>query len=89
MNLEEIQKIQEKQGFFKSFPPEGTTVVNWFVVMGIGQVVTLEVPAAKLRDVNVAVEKTGWKAFKSEYFPTYDLYPVIQSKLANKNKKAL
>lgn len=89
MNLEEIQKIQEKQGFFKAFPPEGTTVVNWFVMMGIGQVVTLEVPASKLRDVNVAIEKTGWKAFKSEYYPTYDLYPVIQSKLTNKSKKAL
>lgn len=86
MNVDEIQKIQEKQGFYKAFPPEGTKIINWFVMMGIGQVVTLEVPADKLREVNTAIEKTAWKAFKTEFYPTYDLYPVIKDKLANKNK---
>jgi hypothetical protein len=69
-NLTEIQKVQEEQGFWKAFPPEGTTVVSWYVMMGIGQVVTLEVPASKLRDVNVALEKTAWKAFRTEFYPT-------------------
>ncbi|MGI8890823.1 MAG: hypothetical protein ACR2G0_08595 [Chthoniobacterales bacterium] len=45
------------------------------VVMGIGPVVTLEVPAAKLREVNTAIEKTTWKAFRTEFYPTYDLSP--------------
>ena len=88
LNLTEIQKLQEEQGFWKAFPPEGTTVVSWYVMMGIGQVVTLEVPASKLRDVNVTLEKTAWKAFRTEFYPTYDLYPVIKDKLANPLKKA-
>ena len=88
LNLTEIQKLQEEQGFWKAFPPEGTTVVNWYVMMGIGQVVILEVPASKLRDVNVALEKTAWNAFRTEFYPTYDLYPVIKDKLANPSKKA-
>jgi hypothetical protein len=87
MTLAEIQKLQEEQGFWKEFPPVGTTVVNWYVMMGIGQVVTLEVPASKLRDVNVALEKTAWKAFRTEFYPTYDLYPVIKDRLANPAKR--
>jgi len=89
LNLAEINKLQEEQGFWKAFPPEGTTVVSWYVMMGIGQVVTLEVPASKLRDVNVALEKTAWKAFRTEFYPTYDLYPIIKDKLANSAKKSL
>lgn len=88
LNLEEIRKIQEDQGFWKAFPPEGTTVLSWYVMMGIGQVVTLEVPASKLRDVNLALEKTAWKAFRTEFYPTYDLYPVVKDKLANPAKKS-
>jgi hypothetical protein len=84
LNVDEIQKIQDKQGFYKNFPPEGTSVVSWFVMMGLGQVVTLEVPASKLRDVNLAIEKTAWKAFKTKFYPTYNLYPVIKEKLKNK-----
>jgi hypothetical protein len=88
LNLAEIQKLQEDQGFWKAFPPEGTAVVSWYVMMGIGQVVTLEVPASKLRDVNLALERTAWKAFRTEFYPTYDLYPVIKDKLANPSKKS-
>jgi hypothetical protein len=88
-SLEEIQKIEEAQGLYKSFPPPGTSVVSWTVAMGIGQIVTLEVPAAKLRDVNLAIEKNAWKAFRTEFYPTYDYYPIVRDKLANKNKLAL
>src|ERR1700760_3280296 len=80
-NLDEIQKIEEAQGLYKSFPPPGTSVVSWHVVMGIGQIVTLEVPAAKLREVNVALERGAWKAFRTEFYPTYDYYPVVRDKL--------
>ncbi len=85
-NLAEIQAIQEKQGFYKQFPPAGTEIVSWHVVMGIGQVVTLKVPASKLRDVNVALERTAWGAFSTQYFPTYDLYPVIKGQLSNSKR---
>lgn len=87
-SLAELQKIQEEQGFWKAFPPAGTRIVTWHVVMGIGQVVTLEVPASQLRAVNVALERTAWKAFRTEFYPTYDLYPVIKEQLANPERAA-
>ena len=86
MNLNEIEKIRTEQGFYENFPPEGVSVVNWFVVMGIGQMVVLELPASKLSAVNLAIERTAWKAFKSEMYPTYDLYPIMEKKLKNKSK---
>lgn len=72
-----------EQGFWKGFPSEGTTVVCSYVMMGIGQVVTLEIPACKLRDVNVALEKIAWKALRAEFYPACDLYLVIKDRLAN------
>ena len=85
-NIDEIKSILKKQKFFENFPPKDTSVVSWYVMMGIGQVVTLEVPAEKIRSVNLAVEKHGWKAFKTEFYPTYNLYPVIKENLKNKSK---
>jgi hypothetical protein len=86
MNLNEIEKIRINQGFYENFPPEGVSVVNWFVVMGLGQMVVLELPASKLSTVNLVIERTAWKAFKSEMYPTYDLYPIMEKKLKNKSK---
>ncbi len=86
MNLNEIEKIRTDQGFYKNFPPEGVSVVNWYVVMGIGQMVVLELPASKLAAVKLAIERTAWKAFKTEIYPTYNLYPIVEGKLENKSK---
>ncbi|TLG99027.1 hypothetical protein BZARG_03410 [Bizionia argentinensis JUB59] len=86
MNLNEIEEIRTNQGFYENLPPEGTSVVNWFVVMGLGQMVVLELPSSKLSAVNLAIERTAWKAFKSEIYPTYNLYPIIEYKLKNKSK---
>jgi hypothetical protein len=86
MNLTEIEKIRTDQGFYKNFPPEGVSVVNWYVVMGIGQMMVLELPASKLSAVNLAIERTAWKAFKTEIYPTYNLYPIVEGKLENKSK---
>jgi len=77
--LEEINKHLDNTGFWKEFPPEGTEVVSWYVMMGIGQVITLRVPADKLRDVNLAIEKRAWGAYRSEFYATYDFKPVWQS----------
>ena len=74
--LAEIQAQLRKAGFWKKFPPPGVEVVSWYVMMGIGQVVTLSVPPAKLREVNMAVEQNAWKAFRTEFYPTYDFVPV-------------
>src|ERR1700722_9521024 len=50
--LGELNAQLEKQGFYKAFPPAGIEVVSWYVMMGIGQVVTLRLPASRLREVN-------------------------------------
>ncbi len=50
--LGEIQQHLKETGFDKNFPPPGIEIVSWYVMMGIGQVVTLRVPPARLREVN-------------------------------------
>jgi hypothetical protein len=70
--LDEINAELRKQGYYKAFPPAGIEVVSWYVMMGIGQVVTLRVPPDRLRDVNLALEKTAWGGYRTEFYPTYD-----------------
>jgi hypothetical protein len=74
--LGELNAQLEKNGWYAKFPPAGVEVVSWYVMMGIGQVVTLRVPPARLRDVNLAIENAGWGAYRSEFYPTYDYRPV-------------
>jgi hypothetical protein len=76
MNLDEIGEKLRKTGFWAKFPPEGIEVSSWYVMMGIGQVVTLSVPASRLREVNLAIEKNAWGAFKTEFYATYDFSPA-------------
>ncbi len=76
--LDEIGKELDGTDFWLKFPPKGVEVESWYVMMGIGQVVTLRVPPNQLRDVNRAIEKTAWGAFRTEFYATYDLYPVVQ-----------
>ena len=76
MNLAEIQAKLTETGFWQAFPPAGIEVASWYVMMGIGQVVTLRVPPQRLREVNVAIEKMAWGAFQTEFYPTYDFVPV-------------
>ncbi len=71
--LEEINAELKRQGFYKAFPPPGIEVVSWYVMMGIGQVVTLRVPAERLREVNRSIEETAWGGYRTEFYPTYDL----------------
>lgn len=75
-NLGEINARLEAAGFWQAFPPEGVEVVSWYVMMGIGQVVTLRVPAGRLRDVNLAIERCAWGAFDTEFYATYDFRPI-------------
>jgi hypothetical protein len=74
--LAELNAQLAKNGWYEKFPPAGIEVVSWYVVMGIGQVVTLRVPPDRLRDVNLAVENAGWGAYRSDFYPTYDYRPV-------------
>ena len=79
MNLAELNKIQEEQGFWAKFPPEGIQVESWYIAMGLGYIVTLRVPPARLREVNRAVEQGAWKAFRTEFYPTYDAKKIAET----------
>jgi hypothetical protein len=71
--LDEINAHLDKTGFHKEFPPEGVEVVSWYVMMGIGQVVTVSLPPSKLRELNRMIEQKAWGgAFHTEFYPTYD-----------------
>lgn len=74
--LNELNAQLEKQGYYKAFPPPGTEVVSWYVMMGIGQVVTLRFPASRLREVNRILEDTAWGSYRTEFYPTYDYKAV-------------
>ena len=74
--LSELNAQLEKQGYYKAFPPAGIEVVSWYVMMGIGQVVTLRLPASRLREVNRIFETTAWGPYRTEFYPTYDYKQV-------------
>ena len=74
--LSELNAQLERQGFYKAFPPDGVEVVSWYVMMGVGQVVTLRLPASRLREVNRVIENSAWGAYHTEFYPTYDYKAV-------------
>jgi hypothetical protein len=80
--LSELNAQLDKQGYYKAFPPAGIEVVSWYVMMGIGQVVTLRLPASRLREVNRAIENTAWGSYRTEFYPTYDYKPIAEQQRA-------
>lgn len=70
--LDEINEQLRKNGYYDKFPPEGVEVDSWYVVMGIGQIVTLRFPPDRLREVNRIIEQTAWGGYRTEFFPAYD-----------------
>jgi hypothetical protein len=74
--LSELNAQLERQGFYKAFPPAGVEVVSWYIMMGVGQVVTLRLPASRLREVNRIIENNAWGAYHTEFYPTYDYKAV-------------
>jgi len=78
-NLAEIQQVMKENKFWIEFPPEGIEIDSWYVVIGVGQVVTLRVPPARLREVNLAIERSAWKIFRTEAYAAYDLKKAAQS----------
>jgi len=74
--LDQINQHLRETGWYDKFPPEGVEIVSWYVMMGVGQVVTLRVPADKLREVNRVIEQSAWGGYRTEFYPTYDYKPV-------------
>jgi hypothetical protein len=71
-NLDEINEQLKRQKFYEKFPPKDVEVVSWYVVMGIGQIITLRFPTERLREINRVVEETAWGGYRTEFYPTYD-----------------
>lgn len=74
--LGELKAQLAKQEFYKVFPPVGVEVVSWNIMMGIGQVVTLRLPASRLAEVNLALENAAWGTYRTEFYPTYDFKAI-------------
>ncbi len=85
-SLTEIQKKQEENKLWDMFPPKQSRVVSWYVMMGIGQVVTLKITPKDLRTLNLSIEKGAWGAFSTEFYPTYDYVPVYKEMMEKKAK---
>lgn len=82
--VDEINQHLKQTGWFTDFPPPDVEVVSWYVLMGIGQVVTLRFPAERLRDINRLVEGKAWGGYRTEFYPTYDyrgLYAQLRDKM--------
>ncbi len=77
--LDQINADLKAHGYFDNFPPKDVEVVSWYVMMGIGQVVTLRFPAERLREVNLAIERHAWGAFRTDFYPTYDYKSVWEA----------
>jgi hypothetical protein len=82
--LGELNAQLAKQGFYKQCPPPGVEVVSWYVMMGIGQVITLRLPASRLREVNRVLEKRPGEATAPSSIP-----PTTTKLSASPNTKRL
>lgn len=80
--LDEINGELRKQGYYKAFPPAGVEVVSWYIMMGIGQVIILRLPPERLRELNLAVAKTAWGGYRTEFYPTYDYKAIGEAEHA-------
>jgi hypothetical protein len=74
--VDQINEHLKQTGWYDKFPPDGVEIVAWYVMMGIGQVVILRVPAERLRETNRVIEQTAWGGYHTEFYPTYDFKPV-------------
>jgi hypothetical protein len=74
--LDEVQARLKASQWWERFPVPGTRVVSWTVAMGLGQIVTLEVPPHLLGQVNLELERSAWGVFTTECYPSYDFVPV-------------
>jgi len=76
--LTEIRAQLDRTGFMQAFPPAGVEVVSWYVMMGIGQVVTVRFPAERLREINRLIEEKAWGAYRTDFYPTYDYKAIAE-----------
>jgi hypothetical protein len=76
LTLDDVQSRLKAAQWWERFPVAGTRVVSWTVAMGLGQIVTLELPPHLLGAVNLELERSAWGVFRAEVYPSYDFVPV-------------
>ncbi|MEO8856052.1 MAG: hypothetical protein ABI343_03595 [Burkholderiaceae bacterium] len=76
LTLDDVQARMKAADWWERFPPPGVRIVSWTVAMGLGQIVTLELPPQLLPQVNLELERSAWGVFRTECYPTYDFVPV-------------
>jgi hypothetical protein len=76
LTLDDVQSRMKASGWWERFPPAGVTIVSWTVAMGLGQIVTLQLPPHLLPVVNLELERSAWGVFKTSCYPSYDFVPV-------------
>lgn len=76
LTLDDVQSRLKASQWWERFPIEGTRVVSWTVAMGLGQIVTLEVPPHLVGLVNLELERSAWGVFSTEVYASYDFVPV-------------
>lgn len=76
LTLDDVQVRMKASGWWDAFPPEGVRIVSWTVAMGLGQILTLELPPELLPVVNVELERRAWGVFTTDCYPTYDFIPA-------------
>lgn len=76
LTLDDVQSRLKASDWWEAFPPPGVRIVSWTVAMGLGQIVTMELPPQLLPTVNLELERRGWGVFSTECYPTYDFLPV-------------
>jgi hypothetical protein len=82
LTLDDVQARLKASEWWDRFPIAGTRVVSWTVAMGLGQIVTLEVPPHLLGLVNLELERSAWGVFTTEVYATYDFVPVRERIIA-------
>ena len=78
--LRDLNTHLRQTGYYTKFPPPGIEVVSWYVLMGLGQVVTIRVPVERLREVNRVIAETAWGSYHAEFYPTYDYKPIAEER---------
>ena len=84
-SLTELQAKMDENQFWQSFPPKGVEVDSWYVMMGLGQVITVKILPKDLRTLNLAVEKSAWGIFDTDIYPTYEFKAIAESIKARKS----
>jgi len=66
LTLDDVQSRLKAADWWENFPPPGARIVSWTVAMGLGQVLTLELPPHLLPALNLELERRGWGVFATE-----------------------